>query len=123
MTNEYAAIFDEKPKISQVSPSIAEMQRFCEGITQRTQPIGHCRLERGYVVAYGQEFRVTLIRTDNQIKIVLLRAYIPLQDFPVLLDTYAQEMITCQNLTELKKELAEFLRMEYVQEQIREWLR
>ena len=123
MMNQYAEIFDETPATAQFSSSIEELKTFCQGITQRKQPAGHCELERGYLVAYGQEFRTTLIRGDNGYKLVLLRAYVPLDDYPVMLDTYAEEMVECKNLPQLKEELTKFLRLSHVRDQIEEWLR
>jgi len=123
MSNEYADILAERPKQSRESLSISELKRFCEGISQSSQPAGNCELERGYIVALGQEFRVTLLRADNGYKLVLLRAYIPLLDFPVMLDTYAEQMIECRDLAGLKRELAAFLRTQDIHDQIQEWLR
>ena len=123
MSNEYAAILKESPQPSYVSPSIQELRNFCDGITEHVHPRGKCELERGYLVDYGQEFRVTLIRSEDQYKVILLRAYVPVKSLPVLLDTYAEEMITCKSVKELKAELGKFLRMENVQSQIHEWVR
>ena len=123
MSNEYAAILDEKPANTKVSTAIGELQLMCAGVSERIGDRGRCELERGYVVDYGQEFKVTLIRSDNQYKLVLLRAYVPRGDFPTLLDTYSEEMAECKDLGRLKKELANFLRTQSVRNQIEEWFR
>jgi hypothetical protein len=123
MANEYATILNERPHRSQDSPSIEELRKFCDGITEYTQPQGHCKLERGFLVNVGQEFRVTLIRADNQYKLILLRAYVPSNDLPVLLDTYGDEMVKCNSLKDLKEALGQFLRREDIQTQIQDWIR
>lgn len=123
MSNVYADILNTSPKPSRVSEPIEELRRFCEGVTVYVGPNGQCILERGYVVNIGQEFKVSLVRTDNQYKLVLLRAYVPPKDFPVYLDSYGDEMIECTALLDLKRELGKFLSTESVQDQIREWVR
>lgn len=123
MANKYADILNEIPLASQVSPSIEELRRFCEGVTEYTQTHGECKLERGYLVNFGQEFRVTLIRAENKYKLILLRAYVPSNDLPVLLDTYADEMVKCNSLKDLKVALEQFLRRADIQTQIQDWIR
>ena len=69
-----------------------------------------CVLECGMLVNMGQEWRVKLRATRRNYEQILLRAYIPVHGYPVMLDLYEEDMIECTNETILRRRLTDFLK-------------
>ncbi len=68
-----------------------------------------CILERGLLVNMGQEWRVKLSATQRNYEQILLRAYVSVKGYPVMLDLYEEDMIECKREATLRRHLKEFL--------------
>lgn len=69
-----------------------------------------CILERGMLVTMGQEWRVKLRATQRNYEQILLRAYVSVKGYPVMLDLYEEDMIECKREATLRRHLKEFLK-------------
>ena len=125
--NMFADVLSKELKKTQ-GPSSQEalriLQDFCEGVESSTDRKVLCRLERGYLVNDGQEWRPMIQASgcnerSDEPSYVLLRAYVPADGWPVKLSTYDAPMEPCENAEKLRDALQEFLKGPSVVEQIR----
>jgi hypothetical protein len=93
---------------------------FVDNVRQFADGRFECKLEEGFIVSLGKEWRVVLEKTSGQVPYTqtLLRAYIPVGNYPAHLDFYdpMQPLRTVHNDAEMEAALREFLRRPGIKE-------
>lgn len=118
--NPFAAVLTEElEKKEQAQQSLKILRDFCDGIELSTGRQVDCKLERGYRVEYGQEWRPVLRSLLGGPPNLLFRAYVPERDWPVMLDLREGALTQVNGPDELTSILQNFLRNPNVIEQIR----
>ena len=116
----FAALQKEQAK-EPISPqqSLSILKELCKGVEESPGGKVLCRLERGYLVNDGQEWRPMIQATGGGPSYVLLRAYVPSSGWPAKLSLYDGPMKRCETEGELRSKLEDFLKGPSVVEQIR----
>lgn len=91
------------------SRALAILDEFCHGVREGTEGRVRCWLERGFITGLGQEWRVMFASANDGPEQIMLRAHVPVGDFPVLLDVYAEELVKCSDEDALRSALGDFL--------------
>lgn len=76
------------------------------------------RIEPGYRVNQGQQFKLAIRLKDPEYSDFLFRAYVPPAGFPVTLDLFGEEHPACADVAGLEAKLLEFLRQTEVVQRI-----
>jgi hypothetical protein len=67
-------------------------------------------VEPGYRVNFGQQYNIVLQIPSRKFRDVLFRAYVPPQGYPVRLDFFGEDLVTCSSLDELSAAVRTFVR-------------
>ncbi len=109
--NPFAQVLAEELAMPDTAgEALSVLQEFCRGVELSTDGRVECRLERGYPLTYGQEWRVVLHPWLGDTPQLLLRSYVPLSSWPVTLDLHGGPLTRCSSAQELTSELQAFLR-------------
>ena len=106
--NEFCESIQEYGNSSELAKRLA-MQEKKQAIPPAIRRV-ECVLEPGMLVNIGQEWRVKLRATQRSYEQILLRAYVSVKGYPVMLDLYEEDMIECKSKAILRRRLKEFLR-------------
>lgn len=118
MANSFLETLQKNAIPDKTSAALDILNEFCEAIRDYTERRLECWLASGFIVDYGQEWRVMLKPRSRDYEQILLRAYIPLDGFPTTLDLYDEALITCSGEAALRKNLANFLKTRTIVETI-----
>jgi hypothetical protein len=77
------------------------------------------RIEPGYRVNLGQQYSFVFRVPRASFRDVLLRAYVPVDGFPVTLDLFDDNHPACKTLEELEREIIGFLGHRDVKQRLR----
>jgi hypothetical protein len=69
---------------------------------------GMITVEPGHLVNLGQQYNVVLSIPGKSFRDVLFRAYMPTNGFPVTLDLFGEDPVTCDTSDALEVELVRF---------------
>lgn len=105
--NEFCKSIQEYGNSPELAKRLA-MQEKGQAVPLDTRRV-KCILERGLLVNMGQEWRVKLSATQRNYEQILLRAYVSVKGYPVMLDLYEEDMIECKREATLRRHLKEFL--------------
>jgi hypothetical protein len=120
MSNPFLEVLTQEPEVPEpFQEPLTVLDEFCRAIGEYTQDRVKVWRERGFLVNYGQEWRVLMQSASGGPVQPVFRAYVPLQGYPVQLDLHQEGLQTCRDRAALEAALAEFLRDVNVREQIR----
>jgi len=100
----------QKPEFDQAYKELREIaEGICEALSKGKPPGLEVRLEPGYATKLGQQFRLRLGVPARKWQETLLRAYIPVDGFPINLDLGEELPKPCVNAQELQKAVLDFM--------------
>ena len=118
MANSFLETLQKNTIPDNTSVALDVLDEFCDAIRAYTNYKLECWRVSGFSVNLGQEWRIMLKPRSRDYEQILLRSYVPMDGFPTSLDLYGEAMITCNNETTLRKNLANFLKTKTVVETI-----
>lgn len=109
MSNPFAEVLIKSPLPSPDPRPVEVLDEFCDGVREATSNVVFCRRERGFLTNQGQEYRIIIRSESTPYDQILLRAYVPLNGWDVILDLYDDNPKICADETTLRRELENFL--------------
>lgn len=89
--------------------ALKKLREIASGIEESLGDPFVARIEPGYRVNQGQQFKLAIRLKDPEFSDFLFRAYVPPDGFPVTLDLFGDEHPACADVSELEAKLLEFL--------------
>lgn len=115
----YMALKNGKVSTRSLGTVVKVLEQVCRDITAFGGKHLGCRLLPGSLTNLGQEYRVTLLAAkSNSPEHILFRAYLPVQGVPCYLDFYDDQMVKCEQVKDIKQQIADFLGRSTTVEQI-----
>ena len=109
--NLFLKKLEEQPsRLAAYDEVMVVLARFGEAIEAFTKNKVACEPLPGHVTNLGQEYRITLVPQGGPAReYLLLRAHVPAAGYPVHLDLYDDDLVTCDDRDALNNALTEFL--------------
>ncbi len=98
--------------------ALQKLREIAAGIQESLGEPFVVRLEPGYRVNLGQQFKLAIRLKDPEFSDFLFRAYVPPDGFPVTLDLFGDEHPACADVAGLEAKLLEFLGKDEVVQRI-----
>ncbi|KYG03629.1 hypothetical protein BE21_50715 [Sorangium cellulosum] len=110
-TKVASVLSDERPASSKAySEVLHKLRALAAAIEESLKPDAiEVRIEPGYRVNLGQQYTFVVRVPKAGLRDVLLRAYVPVDGFPVGLDLFDGQQRRCTNLDEIETEIIGFL--------------
>jgi len=111
-------LFPQRTDATVYDNALEKLESVAQGIQEVLGDPFVVRLEPGYRVDKGQQYKLAIRLDSPPFSDFLFRAYVPLDGFPVTLDLFGDKHPECADADALERELVQFLREDAVQRQI-----